>query len=95
MPSEICRFKFTANLSGIYAKRAKREKKRRQRRGLLVFSELPNLPSAGSRSGCFYPSIGCTSRLENSKELQLQYIHEKFLFLTVLLLFAPFKMHYC
>jgi hypothetical protein len=35
-----------------------------------------------------------TSRLENPEELQLQHNHEKFLFLTVLLLFAQFKMHY-
>jgi hypothetical protein len=35
-----------------------------------------------------------TSRLENPEELQLHQNHEKFLFLTVLLLFAQFKMHY-
>jgi hypothetical protein len=35
-----------------------------------------------------------TSRLENPEELQLRHIHEKFLFLAVLLLFAQFKMHY-
>jgi hypothetical protein len=34
-----------------------------------------------------------TSRLETSEELQLHHNHEKFLFLTVLLLFAQFKMH--
>jgi hypothetical protein len=34
-----------------------------------------------------------TSRLENPEELQLHYNHEKFLFLTVLLLFAQCKMH--
>jgi hypothetical protein len=33
------------------------------------------------------------SRLENSEELQLHHNHEKILFLTVLLLFAQFKMH--
>jgi hypothetical protein len=33
-----------------------------------------------------------TSRLENPKELQLHQNHEKFLFLTVLLLFAQRKM---
>jgi hypothetical protein len=27
--------------------------KKKQRRGLLVFYELPSLPSAGSQSGCF------------------------------------------
>jgi hypothetical protein len=35
-----------------------------------------------------------TSRLENPEELQLHQNHEKFLFLTVLLLVAQFKMHY-
>jgi hypothetical protein len=35
-----------------------------------------------------------TSRLENPEELQLNNNLEKFLFLTVLLLFAQFKMHY-
>jgi hypothetical protein len=34
------------------------------------------------------------SRLENPEELQLHHNHEKILFLTVLLLFAQFKMHY-
>jgi hypothetical protein len=35
-----------------------------------------------------------TSRLETLEGLQLDYNHEKFLFLAVLLLFAQFKMHY-
>jgi hypothetical protein len=35
-----------------------------------------------------------TSRLDNQFELQLHYNHEKFLFLTLLLLFAQCKMHY-
>jgi hypothetical protein len=35
-----------------------------------------------------------TSRLESPEELQLHQNHEKFLFLTVLLLFAQFKMNY-
>jgi hypothetical protein len=35
-----------------------------------------------------------TSRLENPEELQLHHHHEKILFLTVLLLFAQFKMNY-
>jgi hypothetical protein len=35
-----------------------------------------------------------TSLLENPEELQLHHNHEKFLFLTVLLLFAQCKMHY-
>jgi hypothetical protein len=35
-----------------------------------------------------------TSRLENLEELQLHHNHEKFLFLTVLLLFAQCKMRY-
>jgi hypothetical protein len=35
-----------------------------------------------------------TSRLENPEELQLHHNHEKFLFLTVLSLFAQCKMHY-
>jgi hypothetical protein len=35
-----------------------------------------------------------TSRLENPKGLQLHHNHEKFLFLTVLLLFAQYKMYY-
>jgi hypothetical protein len=33
-----------------------------------------------------------TSRLENPEELQLHHNHEKFLFLTVLLLLAQFTM---
>jgi hypothetical protein len=36
--------------------------KKRQRRGLLVFSELSSLPSAGSRTGCFHTSLGCKPR---------------------------------
>jgi hypothetical protein len=35
-----------------------------------------------------------TSRLDHPEELQLHHNHEKFLFLTVLLLFAQCKMHY-
>jgi hypothetical protein len=35
---------------------------KRQRRGLLVFSELSSLPSAGSRSGYFHTSLGCKPR---------------------------------
>jgi hypothetical protein len=35
-----------------------------------------------------------TSRLETPEELQLHHNHEKFLFLTVLLLFAQCKMKY-
>jgi hypothetical protein len=35
---------------------------KRQRCGLLVFSELPSLPPAGSRSGCFHTSLGCKPR---------------------------------
>jgi hypothetical protein len=35
--------------------------KKRQRRGLLVFSELPSLPSAGSRSDCFHNFLSCTN----------------------------------
>jgi hypothetical protein len=35
-----------------------------------------------------------TSRLETPEELQLHQHHEKFLFVTVLLLFAQCKMHY-
>jgi hypothetical protein len=48
--------------SGKYSKRAKQATKKRQHRGLLVFSELPSLPSAGSRPGCFHTSLGCTPR---------------------------------
>jgi hypothetical protein len=36
-----------------------------------------------------------TSQLENPKELQLHDNDEKFLFLTVLLLDAQWKMHNC
>jgi hypothetical protein len=36
--------------------------KKRQCRGLLVFSELPSLPSAGSRSDWFRASLGCKPR---------------------------------
>jgi hypothetical protein len=35
---------------------------KRQSRGLLVFSEPPCLPSAGSRSGSFHTSLGSTPR---------------------------------
>jgi hypothetical protein len=35
-----------------------------------------------------------TSRLETPEELQLHHNHEKFLFLTVMLLFVHYKMHY-
>jgi hypothetical protein len=35
-----------------------------------------------------------TSRLENPEELQLHHNHEKFMFLTMLLLFAQCKMYY-
>jgi hypothetical protein len=35
-----------------------------------------------------------TSRLETPEELQQHHKHEKFLFLTVLSLFAQCKMHY-
>jgi hypothetical protein len=35
---------------------------KRQRLGLLVFPELPRLPSAGSRSGCSHTSLGCKPR---------------------------------
>jgi hypothetical protein len=35
-----------------------------------------------------------TSELETPEGLQLHHNHEKFLFLTVLLLFAQCKMHY-
>jgi hypothetical protein len=31
-------------------------------RQLLVFSELPSLPSAGSRPGCLHTSLGCEPR---------------------------------
>jgi hypothetical protein len=46
--------------SGTYAKRAKQATKKR--RDLVVFSELPSLPSAGSRPGCFHTSLGCEPR---------------------------------
>jgi hypothetical protein len=48
--------------SGKYAKRAKQATQKIQRRGLLVFSDLPSLPSAGSRSGCFRTALGCKPR---------------------------------
>jgi hypothetical protein len=35
------------------------KKKKGQRRGLLVFSQLLSFTSAGSRSGCFDTSLGC------------------------------------
>jgi hypothetical protein len=44
--------------SGTYAKRAKQATTKKQRRGLLVFTELPSLPSASSRSDCFHTSLG-------------------------------------
>jgi hypothetical protein len=49
--------------SGIYAKRAKQANKKRQSPGLVVFYELPSLPLAGSRLGCFYTSLCCEPRL--------------------------------
>jgi hypothetical protein len=33
-----------------------------KKRQVLVFSELPSLPSAGSRPGCFHTSLGCEPR---------------------------------
>jgi hypothetical protein len=33
-----------------------------KKRQLLVFFELPSLPSAGSRPGCFHNSLGCEPR---------------------------------
>jgi hypothetical protein len=36
--------------------------KNRQRRGLLMIFELPSLPSAGSRPGCFHTFLGCKPR---------------------------------
>jgi hypothetical protein len=39
--------------SGTYPTSASSGSKKRQRRGLLVFSELPRIPSTGSR-GCLY-----------------------------------------
>jgi hypothetical protein len=44
--------------SGMYAKRPKQATTKRQYRGLLVFSLLPGLNSAGSRSVCFHTSLG-------------------------------------
>jgi hypothetical protein len=38
-------------------------------------------------------SFSETSQLENPEELQLHHNHEKFLFSTVLLLFAQYKMY--
>jgi hypothetical protein len=43
-------------------KEGQADNKNRQRRDSLVFSELPSLPSAGSRSGCFHTSLGCEPR---------------------------------
>jgi hypothetical protein len=33
-----------------------------KKRQLVVFSKLPSLPSAGSRSSCFHTSLGCEPR---------------------------------
>jgi hypothetical protein len=49
-----------------------------------------NTYSQTSRLEKFAPS----GVVENPEELQLFHNHEKFLFLTVLLLFAHCKMHY-
>jgi hypothetical protein len=38
--------------------RGQSRQQKRQRRSLLVFSELPSLPSAGSRPSCFHTSLG-------------------------------------
>jgi hypothetical protein len=43
-------------------KEGQADNKNRQRRDLLVFSELPSLPSVGSRPGCFHTSIGFEPR---------------------------------
>jgi hypothetical protein len=48
--------------NGTYPKGAKQATKKGQRRGLLEFPELPSLPSAGSRPGCFHTSLGCKPR---------------------------------
>jgi hypothetical protein len=42
--------------------RGPRVQQKGKRRGLLVFSELPSLSTAGSRPGCFYTSLGCELR---------------------------------
>jgi hypothetical protein len=39
-----------------------RRPSRQQKRQSLVISELPSLPSAGSRPGCFHTSLGCEPR---------------------------------
>jgi hypothetical protein len=39
-----------------------RGQSRQQTRQSLVFSELPSLPSAGSRPGCFHASLCCEPR---------------------------------
>jgi hypothetical protein len=44
--------------NGMYAKRASVGNNKKQRRGLLVYSELPSLPSTGSRSNWFRTLLG-------------------------------------
>jgi hypothetical protein len=51
---------FECQTIGTNAKNAEQAAKKRQRRGLLVFS--PILHSAGSRPGCFHTSLGCKPR---------------------------------
>jgi hypothetical protein len=48
--------------SVMYAKRASAGNKKRQRHSLLMFYELPSLPSTGSRLDWFRTSLGCEPR---------------------------------
>jgi hypothetical protein len=51
--SQVKLLSFECQASGMYAKRAKQATKKRQRRGLLVFSELPSLSLARQPIGLF------------------------------------------
>jgi hypothetical protein len=62
MSSQVKLLDSEQQTSGRYSKRAKQATIKGQSRGLLVFSELPSLPSAGSRPGCFHTSLGCKPR---------------------------------
>jgi hypothetical protein len=61
--------------------------------------QLPNIFALRFPAwNCCGPFLGLTfcqtSRLENPEGLQLHLNHEKSLFMTVLLLFEQYKMHY-
>jgi hypothetical protein len=51
----------------------KEGKEGNKKKQLLVFSELPSLPSAGSRPGCFHTSLGCEPKVIKIDEKEKKY----------------------